>query len=236
MGIPVFSMSLDLNVMKLANKTVRNALLDEWKKGRGKPEYGGVKFQPDAPSVPEECQVPDMAICKAFDKKHGVSDPVVAAASAQPGNGESEVSVPAAADAWARIFPDAPKTIESLEKKFPQIAATFPLACGGGLVCFVCEGPEFYVGAPSSAGTCPSDQVLLGHGGGVWLLDGRATKAIQDTATIGLSISVFFWCMCVCLVLSRLATFKYCLHTVFAGDWRQGARLQLHLRSAQMRP
>ena len=196
--------------MRLSVKVVRNSLLEDWKKGKGKAEFGGVKFQADAPDVPQVEEMPTLTCCKlagdgadmclavpvdirqkfladpvhapewrsilkAFDKKHGIA--TVPTPSLQP-----PPASPAGGNQWKDIFAADPKSINDLEKKFPKIAATFPV--GDGLVCHVVEGPQFFIAAPTSAGTCPSDQCVLGHGGGVWLLDAKATKAIQDSLIV----------------------------------------------------
>ena len=63
-GVPVFGITADVNAVKLSTKSVRNQLLEEWKKGHGKPEFGGVKFvEPDAASVEAEAP-PAMQLCK----------------------------------------------------------------------------------------------------------------------------------------------------------------------------
>lgn len=215
LGVPTFGISCDLNAIKLSTKSVRNMLLEEWKAGHGKAEYGGVKFvaQPDAAADDGEAE-PTMQLCKIlgeggekvlsvptdvrqkwladpshapewrcllrrFDAKHGVA-PV-------PHEGQLAIQAPAAENGapspdagWGTIFADDPKTIAALEQKFPKIAASFTLSEGDGLVCYVVEGPQIFVAAPTNAGSLLGSQVILGHGGGIWLLDAKATKAIQD--------------------------------------------------------
>lgn len=216
LDIACFGVTVDNAALKLAVKCVRNALLEDWKRGKVKPEFGGVKFQSESPNVPEVEQVPEMTICKLigdspdvslavptdirqkyladpvhapewrtmlknFDKKHGIPVPGQSAAASASQSQEQ----PAQSNfAWDTIFAGDPKTIKDLESKFSKIAATFALDCGDGLVCYVCEGPQMYLAAPNSAGTCPADELLLGHGAGNWLLDQRAAKALQDLVKI----------------------------------------------------
>lgn len=121
------------------------------------------------------------SLLRKFDAKHGaVPAPrqgVVAASGSQ--------AAPVAAGAslqsdWDNIFSGDPKQIQDLEQKFSKIGATFAIDNGDGLVCYVVEGPQFYLAAPTNAGSFTSSQLLLGHGGGSWLLDAKAAKAIED--------------------------------------------------------
>ena len=97
---------------------------------------------------------------------------------------------------------DDPKSVVDLQKKFNQMAGTFAIACGDGIVCHVVEGPQFFLPAPTNAGSVLADQAVLGHGGGVWLLDAKASKAIQDWPCQNL-----MW-----FVLSSIACINFVVH------------------------
>ena len=221
LGVPVFGIALELPAVKLSSKTVRNQLLEQWKKRQGKAEYGGVKFveQPPTTASDDAEAVPTMQLCKIigedssqvltvptdvrqkwladpvhapewrgllrkFDAKHGaspvpqLSSPGSVSASVPAGEGQD--ATPDADASWSNIFKDDPKSVVDLQKKFNQMAGTFAIACGDGIVCHVVEGPQFFLAAPTNAGSVLADQAVLGHGGGVWLLDAKASKAIQD--------------------------------------------------------
>ena len=79
---------------------------------------------------------------------------------------------------WSEIFKDCPKTVSDLESKF-QVAATFALS-SRTLVAKIVEGPHIYICAPAAAGNFDTATPIFAHGGGSWLLDAKATKALQD--------------------------------------------------------
>lgn len=65
LGVPAFAVSVDTVAVKLATKTVRNRLLDEWKKGQSKPEYGNIKFVSEPPCADGASnELPTMQLCK----------------------------------------------------------------------------------------------------------------------------------------------------------------------------
>ena len=216
LGVPIFGITADVNAVKLSTKSVRNQLLEEWKKGHGKPEYGGVKFvaEPDAASVEAEAP-PAMQLCKVlgdgadqvltlpsdvrqkwladpshapewrgllrkFDAKHGAPLPQQVAAVQAAQAASSDVAQ-AGDSGWGDIFKDSPKTINDLQKQYNKIAATFAVAEGSGLVCHIVEGPQIYVAAPTSSESFLASQMLLGHGGGIWLLEAKGAKALKET-------------------------------------------------------
>lgn len=204
---PVFSITADLLCQKLASKMVRNKLLDDWKKGCGRSAEFGVKFQSAAPSLPEITAVPDMLVCKVFDsntlviptdirqrflqdpcrskewkailaefdKAHG---PHIAATTAPEVAATQAVEASNESLQWSEVFVDSPKTVSDLESKF-QVAATFALS-SGNLVAKIVEGPHIYICAPAAAGNFDTATPIFAHGGGSWLLDAKATKALQD--------------------------------------------------------
>ena len=106
---------------------------------------------------------------------------------------------------WGDIFKDGPKTINDLEKKFNKIAATFAVADGNGLVCHVLEGPQIYAAAPTNFESFLASQMLLGHGGGVWLLDAKGAKALKETCTCDFDSCCHCDCWSSCFKLCYVA-------------------------------
>ena len=125
-------------------------------------------------------------ILAQFDKAHKPKAPVAANPQApttpqagdQPMSSSGQVDANSVSAFWKDIFPDSPRTITGLEAK-GTAAASFPLSCGD-LVCKVLEGPEYYICATSAAGSFTTEQAIFTHGAGVWLLEGKASKAIQE--------------------------------------------------------
>ena len=223
---PIFSITPDQLCSKLAIKTIKNVILDDWKRGQGRSAELGVKFVPTPPSLPETAEIPELVVCKAidentmaiptdirqrwlrdplrskewrdilgqFDKMHvvtqqqqqGMSTGAAAAgdaAGSEPGPAQSQ------ADFWAGVFPGSKKKVEDLENG--HVAATFPLS-SGSLVCKVIEGPEFYLCATTAAGNFDTSEPIFTHGGGAWLLESKAAKALEDgTAMMSAGINWF---------------------------------------------
>ena len=242
---PIFSISADTSCAKLAVKTVKNILLDDWKQGQGRSPEFGVKFVADPPSLPENIQVPEMNLCKIIDegslsipsdvRQRWLRDPLrskewrdilakfdqahvprAAAGTGESsgtgaaGSGEAGQAPPGQADFWAGVYPESTRSLEELEKG--NVAATFPLA-NTSLVCKVVEGPEFFLCGTTSAGTIDTSEALFTHGGGTWILESKAAKALED-------IRVGHSCGSCLLVLCCLA---FVLGISFdAGDAQQG--------------
>ncbi|CAL1152357.1 unnamed protein product [Cladocopium goreaui] len=98
-------------------------------------------------------------------------------APAAVANGAAESSEAGSANPWAGIFRDSPKSLEALESM--TVSATFPLS-SGALVCKITEGPQYYICATTAAGSFGVEEPVFSHGGGTWMLDSKAAKALQD--------------------------------------------------------
>ena len=116
-------------------------------------------------------------ILKKFDAAHGATAvPAASAPSASAGSIENPAEN--GEDAWATMFADDPKTVKELEEKF-QICSSFALPGNSALVCKVIEGPKLFVCAVT-AGTFDTEQPIILHGAGTWLLDNKAQAAMDN--------------------------------------------------------
>ena len=116
-----------------------------------------------------------------FDKIHTATAVKVPAINQETTGSDSAAAVPqAAADFWAGVFSGSTKSLEELERNC-TVSATFPLH-NTTLVCKVTEGPEFYLCATTAAGSVDTSSPLLTHGGGQWLIDSKAAKALEAQA------------------------------------------------------
>ena len=119
-----------------------------------------------------------------FDKKFEAATEGQSAVAPAPNASETNEAAAgngAAQDPWAQIFADSPKELEKLEAM--TVSATFPLG-SGSMVCKVVEGPQFYICATTAAGSIGVQEALFLHGGGQWLLDSKAAKALQDITCV----------------------------------------------------
>ena len=186
-------------------------LEDWWKQARGRSAELGVKFVSEPPSVPENIAVPELKLCKIvendtlgiptdvrqrwlrdpirskewrdmltkFDRIHApIAGQAPVTQQADDSQGEASSADSAVQDFWAGVFPDATKSLQVLEQG--TVSATFPLP-NSPLVVKVIEGPQFFLCATTAAATLDTSGPLFTHGGGTWLLDSKATKALEDT-------------------------------------------------------
>ena len=124
-------------------------------------------------------------ILAEFDKRFDAAsqrplgpEAAAAAAAAPVANG---VAADSAANPWSSIFADSPKSLEALESM--TISATFPLS-SGALVCKITEGPQYFICATTAAGSFGVEEPVFSHGGGTWLLDAKAAKALQASTCL----------------------------------------------------